>query len=37
MKDDEYQKRTDIIKNTNIGSDGQSNNEDFGRYFGYEE
>lgn len=37
MTQDEYKKRSDIIKNNNISSDGQSQNEDFGRYFGYEE
>lgn len=36
MTKEEYQKRSDIIKNFNISSDGQSQNEDFGRYFGYD-
>lgn len=37
MTAEEYKTRSDIIKSVNISSDGQSKNEDFGRYFGYEE
>jgi hypothetical protein len=37
MSEDEIEQRAQIIKNSNISSDGQSRNEDFGRYFGYEE
>lgn len=37
MTPEEYRERSDIIKSTNISSDGQSKNEDFWRYFGYEE
>jgi hypothetical protein len=36
MSKEEYKDKTDILNSTNISSDGQSQNEDFGRYFGYE-
>jgi hypothetical protein len=36
MSQAQYDEKTNILKNTNISSDGQSQNEDFGRYFGYE-
>jgi hypothetical protein len=36
MSQAEYDEKTNILKTTNISSDGQSQNEDFGRYFGYE-
>lgn len=37
MSAEDYDRRTNIIKNTNISSDWQSNNEDFWRYFWYED